>query len=147
MDMSDLGTYIKNAITTKINALLPSQSGNSGKYLTTNGVSLSWGTVGSSTPIVNTSLTSLAIDCSIADVFRINLTANAAFVLSNLLNGKVSEIIIKNTATSIITITLPDNHAYRSKTYTIDAQLARVFSVRLVGTKYIWVVSEEISNA
>lgn len=102
---------------------------------------------GSPTPIVNTSLTSLTIDCSIADVFRINLTANATVVLSNLLNGKVSEIIIKNTATGIITIILPDNHAYRSKTYTIDAQLARVFSVRLVATKYIWLVSEEISNA
>lgn len=147
MNMSDLGTYIKNAIVAKVNALLPSQSGNSGKYLTTNGASLSWGAIGSSTPTVNTSLTSLTIDCSIADVFRINLTASAAFVLSNLPNGKVSEIIIKNTATGIITITLPDNHAYRSKTYTIDAQLARVFSVRLVATKYIWLVSEEISNA
>ena len=147
MNMSDLGTYIRTAIATKVNALLPSQSGNSGKYLTTNGASLSWNNPPVPTTSVNSSLTSLTIDCNLADVFTISINANATFTLSNLAVGKAVEIIVKNTSTNIITITLPISGVYRSQTYTIDAQLVRIFTVRLANNKNYWLVSEELSNA
>jgi len=43
-----------------INALLPSQGGNSGKYLTTNGSSASWGTVSSAGTVTNVAAATVA---------------------------------------------------------------------------------------
>ena len=142
--MSDLGTYIKTAIATKVNALLPSQSGNSGKYLTTNGASLSWGAVGSSTPIVNTSLTSLTIDCSIADIFRIPISASTNFVISNASGEK--SFRVKNTSASAITVTMPNGQIYSNQFVDISAGKARIFKLSVYGSQYEWLVSGELAN-
>lgn len=144
MNMSDLGTYIKNAIVAKVNALLPSQSGNSGKYLTTNGASLSWGTVGSSTPTVNTSLTSLTIDCSIADIFRIPISASTNFVISNASGEK--SFRVKNTSASIITVTMPNGQIYSNQFVDISAGKARIIKLFVYGSQYEWLVSGELAN-
>lgn len=143
--MSDLGTYIKNAITTKINALLPSQSDNSGKYLTTNGASLSWGAIGSSAPTVNTSQTSLTIDCSIADIFILSLTANATFALINATASK--QFIIKNAGASSINISLPNGQVFDTATIPIVSGKARRFIVEPINSKFYWDYSKELVNA
>ena len=145
MNMSDLGTYIRTAIATKVNALLPSQSGNSGKYLTTNGASLSWGTVGSSTPTVNTALTSLSIDCSIADVFILTLSTNSAFALTNITASK--QFIIKNTSASSINISLPNGQVFDTATVPIASGKARRFIVEPLSSKFYWDYSKELVNA
>ena len=145
MNMSDLGTYIKNAITTKINALLPSQSDNSGKYLTTNGTSLSWGSIGSSTPIVNTSLTSLTIDCSIADIFILPITANSTFVLTNVTASK--QFIVKNTSAGSINISLPNGQVFDMATIPIASGKARRFIVEYINSNFYWDYSKELVNA
>ena len=144
MDLGTFGTYIKNSVVSRVNALLPSQGGNSGKYLTTNGASLSWGAVGSSTPTVNTSLTSLTIDCSVADIFRIPISANANFVISNASGEK--SFRVKNTSAGTITVTMPNGQIYSNQFVDIAAGKARIFKLSVYGSQYEWLVSGELAN-
>ena len=64
------------SLQTQINTLIPSQTGNAGKFLTTNGTSTSWGAI-SVTPSTSstTSTATLTPDISVADQY--NLTAQA----------------------------------------------------------------------
>lgn len=145
MNMSVLGTYIRDAVVAKVNALLPSQSGNSGKYLTTNGTSLSWGSVGSSTPTVNTSQTSLTIDCSVADIFILSLTVNSTFALTNVTASK--QFIVKNAGASSINISLPNGQVFDMATVPIASGKARRFIVEPLSSKFYWDYSKELVNA
>lgn len=145
--LSDLATQIKTFVNTKVSAIIPSQTGSSGKYLTTNGTTISWATVSTPASTVTTG-TSLTLDMSTYDIYDISLSASASFTLSNAIAGKFYEIPIKNTSTgTTITVTLPSGNIYRSQTFTISPLMSRVFTVRYINSKYYWLVSDELSNA
>lgn len=99
------------------------------------------------TPTVNTSLTSLTIDCSLADIFIISVSANSTFSLSNLSDVKTREVIVKNTSASSITVSLPNGHVYDTATVSLAAGKARRFTVEYINTKYYWDYSKELVNA
>lgn len=99
---------------------------------------------GSSTPTINTSLTSLAIDCSVADIFRIPISANANFVISNASGEKVFRV--KNTSASAITVTMPNGQIYSNQFVDISAGKARIFKLSFYGSQYEWLVSGELAN-
>lgn len=67
-----------------INALIPSQTGNSGRYLTTNGVTVSWGTV---TPGTGT-VTSVAVASSLSGITVTGspITSSGTITLTGTLN-------------------------------------------------------------
>lgn len=100
---------------------------------------------GSSTPIVNTSQTSLTIDCSIADIFIMSLTASATFALTNVTASK--QFIIKNASASSINISLPNGQTFDTATVPIASGKARRFIVEPINNKFYWDYSKELVNA
>lgn len=100
---------------------------------------------GLSAPTVNTSQTSLTIDCSIADIFILSLTANATFALTNVTAYK--QFIIKNTNTSSINISLPNGQVFDTATVPIVSGKARRFIVEPINSKFYWDYSKELVNA
>lgn len=90
---------------------LPSQTGNSGKFLTTNGTSASWGTPSGSGgtvvhPYANTSYAStINLDFDATNYPNITgVTGDLTFTASNNSNGKVFVVAVKKTATTPINI-------------------------------------------
>ena len=119
MDLTTLGTYIKNAIVSMWNLF---------------------------TRI--TGLTSLTIDCSTADIFEISLSANASFSLTNVPTNKEKKFIITNSGASEITITYPNTADYwESATFTIAAGKKKVTALEFNGTTRFWYLSTEMKNA
>lgn len=55
---------VGNWVAVTIDSILPSQTGNSGKFLTTNGSSASWGSVASTTPILTSDTTKKSLIAS-----------------------------------------------------------------------------------
>ena len=148
MDLQLIGTKINTAIYTIINALVPNQSGNAGKFLTTNGTNTSWATVSGGGPTITTQ-TTLGIDCNSADIFIVNLSGNATFDLSNVTAGKSYEFIVKNTTASAITVSIPSNavNVFAESSLLIEAGKARRFYVSAYSNKYYWDVSKGLINA
>lgn len=78
-----------------INALIPSQTGNSGRYLTTNGVSVSWGTV---TPGTGT-VTSVALSSSLSGI-----TVTGSPITSTGTLGLTGTLNVANGGTGVATL-------------------------------------------
>ena len=73
-------------VSSAINALLPSQSGNSGKYLTTDATNISWGTVVGGSPFTTVRKTGLdqgtgvSTPLTVVDQLQFSLAANTNYV-------------------------------------------------------------------
>ena len=119
MDLTTLGTYVKNAIKSKLNLF---------------------------TRV--TGLTSLTIDCSTADIFEISLSTNGALVVTNVPTNKEKKFIITNSGASEITITYPNTADYwESATFKIAAGKKKVTALEFNGTTRFWYLSTEMKNA
>ena len=119
MDLTTLGTYIKNAIVATLNLFTRS-----------------------------TGLTSLTIDCSTADIYEISLSANTSFSLTNVPTNKERKFIITNSGASDITITYPNTADYwESATFKIAAGKKKVTALEYNGTTRFWYLSTEMKNA
>ncbi len=93
-------------------------------------------------------LTSLAIDCSTADIFEVSLSANASFSLTNVPTNKEKKFIITNSGASEITITYPNTADYwESATFKIAAGKKKVTALEFNGTTRFWYLSTEMKNA
>jgi hypothetical protein len=90
--------------------LVAAQSGNSGKYLTTDGTSTSWGTVsGYSAPTIGS--TSIASGATVTTVAGLTLTSPVLTGTVTLPQGKLtggSTTVSANTATTVSTVALAD---------------------------------------
>ena len=90
--------------------LVAAQSGNSGKYLTTDGTSTSWGTVeGYSAPTIGS--TSIASGATVTTVAGLTLTSPVLTGTVTLPQGKLtggSTTVSANTATTVSTVALED---------------------------------------
>ena len=95
-----------------------------------------------------TGLTSLAIDCSTADIFEVSLSANASFSLTNVPTNKEKKFIITNSGASEITITYPNTADYwESATFKIAAGKKKITALEFNGTTRFWYLSTEMKNA
>ena len=149
MDMTTLGTNIKNAIIAKLNALLPSQSGNSGKVLGTNGSSLSWvdaGSGGGGTESFYTqTANSLAFDANNGRLQKVSITTAGTYAISlaNMVAGQ--EYVIAINCSALATITLPSAHNTETDTFTISSSSSRIVSVINDGTNTYWLYSRVLA--
>ena len=99
--------------------LVAAQTGNSGKYLTTDGTSTSWGTVeGYSAPTIGS--TSIASGATVTTVAGLTLTAPTFTGTVTLPQGKLtggSTTVSANTATTVSTVALAD---FTTMEYTVS---------------------------
>ena len=109
MDLQLIGTKINTAIHTIINALVPDQIGNAGKFLTTNGSNTSWSDISSSSPRAIDLLfgqTDIEIDLSSVDMIFFEARGNGTITsggyeqqniqFTNWIEGKQYTIIVSN---------------------------------------------------
>jgi hypothetical protein len=145
MDLATLGTKIKDFVNAKIAASLPSQTGNSGKYLMTNGSNLSWGAI--ILTEVPVALSTFTVDCSQGSFYVISMAlTTGSFTLSNITANKVYTIIVKNTSSSnACLLTLPTSDKKPIASVYINPGACREFSfIQISGTNY-WQLSDELS--
>lgn len=146
--LTELATHIKDWANGKFQSVLPTPVGNAGKALVSDGTTFILSTVGgSSTETFSPVLSSLSIALSSYGYYKVEISANATFVLSNITTGRYYTIRVKNVGASTITVSLPSGGAYTSGTADITAGKAREFSVVSDGTQLIWQNSDEMINA
>ena len=113
---------------------LPSQTGNSGKYLTTNGTATSWGTVSTGLTVGTTAIASgttgrilydnagvlgeLPVGTGVATALAVNVGSAGAFLTSAVtsITGTANEITVTGTTTP--TLSLPSALTFTGKTVT-----------------------------
>jgi len=113
---------------------LPSQTGNSGKYLTTNGTATSWGTVSTGLTVGTTAIASgttgrilydnagvlgeLPVGTGVATALAVNVGSAGAFLTSAVtsITGAANEITVTGTTTP--TLSLPSALTFTGKTIT-----------------------------
>lgn len=147
MDLGTLGTYIKNSVATKLNSLLPSQSGNSGKVLSTNGTALSWveaGSGGGGTSTVFHSQTDFNIDGNNGTYFLITSSETAPSIsLSNITIGVMYYIRVLSQSSFAMTIALPNTADIRpSNVISVSPNTYKTIAMVYDGTLREWQISE-----
>lgn len=90
-----------------INALVPSQTGNSGKYLTTNGTVVSWGTITAGDVLIGGNSPGADMSIGTNDTFGLNLETNGTTRISmtnvgviNIGQGAAQRVTVSSTASS-----------------------------------------------
>jgi hypothetical protein len=146
MDIATLGTNIRDAIMAKLNALLPSQSGNSGKVLGTNGTALSWVANGGGTVFYTQA--GVAMDGANGNFFIASTsTASSTIAVTNIAIGVQYYIVIKNTsASTAISVILPSTADVKT-TSVIEVGIGKSKMLAMIfdGTTRYWHDSMEMS--
>lgn len=147
--LTDLATHIKTWANGRFQTLLPTPVGNNGKVLSSDGTNyvLTTPTGGSSTESFSGALTTLTLDLSTYGYYKIEISANSGFSLSNITTGKYYTFRVKNTSASTITVSIPSGSICTSGTADITTTKAREFSMIYDGTKQIWQIGDEMVNA
>ena len=150
MDMTTLGTNIKNAIDTKVSNSIPTALSGLTKDINFDERYYTETEIDNKINFFTRSsgLTSLTIDCSTADIFEVSLSANASFSLTNVPTNKEKKFIITNSGASEITITYPNTADYwESATFKIAAGKKKITALEFNGTTRFWYLSTEMKNA
>lgn len=147
--LTDLAAHIKTWANGRFQTLLPTPVGNNGKVLSSDGTNyvLTTPTGGSSTESFSGALTTLTLDLSTYGYFKIEISANAGFSLSNITTGKYYTFRVKNISASTITVSIPSGSICTSGTADIATTKAREFSMIYDGTKQVWQIGDEMINA
>lgn len=147
--LTDLATHIKTWANSRFQLALPTPVGNTGKVVSSNGTTfvLTTPTSGGAVETFSGTLTTLTLDLSTFGYFKIELSANAGFSLSNITTGKYYTFRVKNTSASTITVSIPSGSICTSGTADIATTKAREFSMIYDGTKQVWQIGDEMINA
>ena len=129
---------------------LPSQTGNNGKYLTTNGTATSWGTVSTGLTVGTTVIASgtsgrilydnagvlgeLPVGTGVATALAVNVGSAGAFLTSAVtsITGTANEITVTGTTTP--TLSLPTALTFTGKTVTGGTFASSTFTTPALGT-------------
>lgn len=121
---------------------LPTQSGQSGKFLTTNGVKASWSSITPTTSAVVASDINWASLLNSGGLYTKTLSANTTFTFSGASAGQVINIRLTNTASNY-TVTWPTVKWSGGTTPTMTTGAkSDIYSIFYDGTSYFGVAAQ-----